>query len=126
LADSSDGKEQTTKIYFTGENKMYCKKKGVTLIELLIVILILGALAAIAVPRISQSADSAKVNACATNIKTLNTQIELYASNHSGTYPATLAVLTGDPNYFPDGALVCTKGGTYSKNASNRAACNHT
>ena len=109
-----------------GDNKMYSKnsKKGVTLIELLIVILILGALAAIAIPRISESADSAKENACATNIEVLNTQLELYAANHDGTYP-TLAVLVADVNYFPDLGPTCPKEGTYSLTANNRAQCSH-
>ena len=40
------------------------KRKGVTLIELLIVVLILAALAAIAITRITGGAETAKANAC--------------------------------------------------------------
>ena len=78
------------------------RKKGFTLVELLIVVLILAALAAIAVPRMVASADTAKINACNTNIDLINTQIELYRASN-GTAP-TLATLFADPNYFPDGA----------------------
>lgn len=79
---------------------------GVTLIELLIVVLILAALAAIAIPRISQSATSARLNACATNIDILNSAIEMYNADNSG-YPGTLSVVTGSVTYFPDGAPTC-------------------
>jgi type II secretion system protein G len=97
-------------------------KKGLTLIELLIVVIILGALAAIAIPRITNSATSAKRNACNTNVDTLNTSIEVY-NNDKGAYPATLAVLTGDTNYFPDGAPVCPFGTAYVfSSTTNRVA----
>ena len=82
-------------------------KKGVTLIELLIVVLILGALAAIAIPRLTQSADTAKKNACYTNIDLINSQIELYAAENDGTYPANLEVITDSTTYFPDGPPQC-------------------
>ena len=82
-------------------------KRGVTLIELLIVVLILGALAAIAIPRLTQSADNAKKNACKTNIDLINSQIELYAAENDGTYPANLTVITDTTSYFPDGAPKC-------------------
>jgi hypothetical protein len=54
-----------------------------------------------------QSAQNARANACATNIEIMNTQIELYAGDNDGTYPANLQVITGDPNMFPDGPPTC-------------------
>ncbi len=81
-------------------------RKGFTLVELMIVVLILGALAAIAIPRIIGGAASAKANACATNIDMINSQIELYYANESA-YPGTLPVLTNNTDYFPDGAPQC-------------------
>ncbi len=79
--------------------------KGVTLVELLIVVLILGALATIAVPRIIGGATTAKTNACHTNIALINTAMELYRANKDA-YP-TLETLFADDDYFPDGAPVC-------------------
>ena len=81
-------------------------KKGVTLVELLIVVLILAALSAIAIPRISQSATNAKQKACHTNIDVLNSSIELYGAD-TGAYPALLTDVTTDITYFPDGVPVC-------------------
>jgi len=79
------------------------RRKGFTLIELLIVILILGALAAIAIPRITTSASNAKKRACETNIDLINTQIELYAADHNDVYPTSLSTITGNTAYFPEG-----------------------
>ena len=97
------------------------QKKGFTLVELLIVVLILGALAAIAIPRITASATTAKVNACNTNVDLLNSQIEMYNAN-TGAYPSSLATITGDPNYFPEGAPVCPFGTSYTMGSNNRVS----
>ena len=96
-------------------------KKGFSLVELMIVVLILGALAAIAIPRIVGGSATAKANACATNIDLLNSQLELYNAN-TGGYPANLSTLTGNTAYFPDGAPTCPFGVAYpgALTANNR------
>ena len=93
-------------------------KVGFTLVELLIVVLILGALAAISLPRIMGGATTAKVNACKTNVDQINSQIELYYANEDG-WPSALTDVTTDPNYFPDSEPpTCPFGTPYVYNAT--------
>jgi prepilin-type N-terminal cleavage/methylation domain-containing protein len=101
------------------------QRKGFTLVELLIVVLILGALAAIAVPRILGGATQAKVNACKTNVDLINSQIELYYANNDA-WPTALTDVTGDTDYFPDGAPTCPFGVAYSYSSTTRRVAEHT
>ena len=94
-------------------------EKGFTLVELMIVVLILGALAAIAIPRIMGGAQTARISACNTNIDMLNSQIELYNANE-GAWPAALTDVTTDPNYFPDEPPACPLGTNYIYNSDYR------
>jgi len=82
------------------------QRSGVTLIELLIVVLILSALAAVAIPRISQSASNAKLKACETNINMFDSMLEQYFIDN-GEYPNNWNVVQKDEDYFPDGEPVC-------------------
>jgi len=100
------------------------QKKGVTLIELLIVVLILGALSAIAIPRISQSASNAKSKTCDTNVDVINSAIEMYNAD-TGAYPTTLAAVTGSSTYFPDGAPTCPFSTAYVMNATTKRVATH-
>lgn len=92
-------------------------EKALTLIELLIVVLIIGALSAIAIPRIATSAARAKSNVCMTNVDVLNTQIELYMAKEGVSSPV-LSEVTGNVDYFPDGALICPFGTAYVMNGT--------
>ncbi len=100
------------------------KTKGVTLIELLIVVLILGALSAIAIPRISQSANNAKQKACDTNVDVINSTIEMYNAD-TGGYPAALTDVTGSTTYFPDGAPACPFATAYVMNGTTYRVATH-
>ena len=94
-------------------------RKGLSLVELVIVVLILGALAAIAIPRIMTGSGAARIAACDTNIDIINMQMELYNANEND-YPS-LAVLFADANYFPDGTPVCPYNGTPYSLTDDRA-----
>jgi len=99
-------------------------KRAFTLVELLVVVMILGALAAIAVPRMLSGATNAKINACKTNVDLVNSQIELYYANEAA-WPAALTNVTTDPNYFPEGAPTCPLGTAYEYNTTTHRVPDH-
>ena len=82
-------------------------RSGFTLIEILAVVVILGILAGVVVPRVLGSSATAKANACHQNKRVINGAVEKWYF-YSGTWPlATLADVAADVNYFPDGIPVC-------------------
>jgi general secretion pathway protein G len=85
-------------------------KRAFSLIELLIVITIIAILAAVAVPRFSRGAESARENALKDNLTSLNKAAELYAIEHGGAYPDP-ALVVEQLAMFTDqaGAVAATK-----------------
>lgn len=77
-----------------------------TLIELMLIVLILAAVAAVVIPRISHVSAAAQANSCAKNIDLINAQLELYYQN-TGSWPTKLDDMTKDKDYFPDGEPLC-------------------
>jgi len=57
------------------------------MLEVLIVIIILGIIAAIAVPRISSASDNAKANALMGSLREVRSRLEVYGAEHGGKYP---------------------------------------
>lgn len=80
-------------------------QSGFTLIEVMLVVVILGILASIALPRLVTSEHTTKVNACDIETAQLRKQIERYHFDHN-SYPETLADLVNNPEYFPNGGSV--------------------
>lgn len=62
-------------------------KKGFTLVEILIVVVILGILAAIVIPQFSSASEEASINRVAQDLQTVRSQIQLYKIQHFGRVP---------------------------------------
>ena len=86
-------------------------KSGFTLVEILIVVVILGILAAIVIPQFTEASTEAKTSSLCTDLQTMRSQIELYKIQHddnlpgvaSGTHTAGadfVAALTGQTDQF--------------------------
>ncbi len=62
-------------------------KKAFTLIEILIVVVILGILAAIVIPQFTKASEEAQVGNVVTQLQTIKSQIELYRVRNNGGFP---------------------------------------
>jgi len=76
-----------------------------TLVELLIVVVILGILAAIVVPQFTDASQDAQESALVQNLQSMRAQIELFKFHHGEKYPA----LAGDQQDFWDQMCKRTK-----------------
>jgi len=66
---------------------MKTRKTGFTLVEILIVVIILGILAAIVIPQFTEASNDARESSLVSNLQTLRSQFELYKVQHLDVYP---------------------------------------
>jgi len=66
-------------------------RKGFTLVEILIVVIILGILAAIVIPQFTNASQDARKNSLTSQLQTMRSQIELYKLQHLDQLPPALA-----------------------------------
>jgi general secretion pathway protein G len=62
-------------------------KRGFTLVEILIVVIILGILAAIVIPQFTNASQDARKNSLTSQLQTIRSQIELYKLQHNDKLP---------------------------------------
>ncbi|MDR1977112.1 MAG: type II secretion system major pseudopilin GspG [Synergistaceae bacterium] len=83
--------------------RKFRRRPGFTLIEIMVVVVILGMLAAIVVPRIGSNVEEARRTAAKTQIESFVTALEMYRM-HNGVYPTTqqgLDALVKKPTLAP-------------------------
>lgn len=73
-------------------------KMAFTLIELVVVISVIGILAALLLPALGRAKEQAKLSTCISNLKQVNLAVRLYADDYADGFP-TLSV----PNPYPNG-----------------------
>lgn len=95
------------------EKRTIKKRKGFMLLELIIVVAIIGILAAVAIPNLVGMTDEAKVAKIQSDLSTIGTAMEVYHVKKGGTYPDNLSVLEGDNGYLKEVPKPPTGAGDY-------------
>lgn len=79
---------------------MIMKRKGFTLVEIMIVVAIIGLLAAIAIPNFIKARETAEKNACIGNLKQLQGGIQVWAIDAGKTSTDTPTEAQLVPDYI--------------------------
>jgi general secretion pathway protein G len=96
------------------------KRKGFSLIELVVVIMILGILAAVAAPRLLNTSKAATDNGLKQTLAVVRDAIEMYTSENGGTLPPSTSAAnfrTALDPYLRASFPACTVGPTASNAA---------
>jgi general secretion pathway protein G len=103
------------------------RRTGLSLLEMLAVVTLMGVLAVIVLPRFTSHSTSAKKNACYVNKGNIEVQCQLWL-RQKGTNPAAnLSDIGANTTYFPEGLPKCpVDGSSYTITTSNLRVSGHT
>jgi general secretion pathway protein G len=89
---------------FAKANTQRNSTRGVTLLEVMVVLAIMAIIAGIAIPRVMGGLERARVDAATAEVATISSQLNMYAADNS-SYPSTeqgLAALINKPGGQPE------------------------
>lgn len=91
------------------------KKRGFTLVEIMVVVVIMATILAIAMPSFARARDNSKAKACQYNLKQIMCAKERWAmDNNRGPLDTPLMTELAIPGVYVKGTPQCPSGGTYT------------
>ncbi len=96
------------------------KRSGFTMVELIFVIVILGILASVAIPKLAATRDDAKISKAASEVSTLVSDLGAYYTGH-GVFDSNVSQMTNVKLTDTDANI--TNGATYVDPANTGQVC---